>query len=159
MLNFSQRYQDLMNNLEANVENKKDLEYIKNSYSSLFLTFIEDLQQVVNKNEEKLQQMEENQKQLEIKTSKLESSVQKIEKDIYVNDNYDFEIVCPYCNYEFETELDDLKDQIKCPECNNVIELDWNQEESSCSGNCSAGCTGCHSTFDEEDEEQNEDDM
>ena len=36
---------------------------------------------------------------------------------------------------------------IKCPECGNLIELDWNgnpddEKDKGCGGNCS-GCSGC----------------
>lgn len=80
----------------------------------------------------------------------------KIEKELYItdedNDNYDFEIVCPYCNCEFEIELKELNQDVKCPECHNVIELDWNEEESSCHGDCSC----CHGECDEDEAEDDD---
>ena len=36
------------------------------------------------------------------------------------------------------SKADEEKEEIKCPKCNNIIELDWNSEdEYSCDGNCS----------------------
>ena len=62
-----------------------------------------------------------------------------------------------YCNYEFIADVDENKTEIECPECKNMIELDWSgdteDDMDSCSGNCS-GCSGC----DEEDPEQDDDD-
>ena len=77
------------------------------------------------------------------------------EKDIYDEDGFDFEIVCPYCNYEFIIDLDENKSEIECPECKNMIELDWtgniNDEKSGCQGSCH-GCIGCGDENEEEDD-------
>jgi len=152
MMDLNQRFKDLMTELESNIESKKDLEYLKNTFSNMFLQFLNDINGVSIKSEERMQQLEEKQRQLE-------EIVKKIEKDIYINDNYDFEIVCPYCNCEFEADLDEMKSEVRCPECNNIIELDWNEENenSSCSGSCSC----CHGECSEEDtyQDENEDDM
>ena len=60
------------------------------------------------------------------------------------------------------------KDEIECPECHNVIELDWNEEH--CSGSCSHCMENCVQEDDEtyntnekdtkkkEDKDNNEDD-
>lgn len=153
MLNLNQRYTELMTELENHIENKQDLEYIKNTFSSFFLKFLEDIEEVTNRNEEKLRELEEKQKEMSQTSNRIEDTIKKIEKDIYINDNYDFEIVCPYCNCEFETEFDELQKEIKCPECHNVIELDWNEEEG-CTGDCSC----CHGEP-EQDESDIDDDM
>lgn len=48
--------------------------------------------------------------------------------------DYEFEIVCPYCDYEFVTGKEtNLKDKIECPNCHNIIELDW---DDYCNGEC-----------------------
>ena len=74
--------------------------------------------------------------------------------DVYVDENFDFEIVCPYCNYEFVSDFSqNLKEQVECPECHNIIELDWNNhEEHDCSGHCSC----CESECGQEEEEDEE---
>ena len=43
-------------------------------------------------------------------------------------EDFEFEIVCPYCNYEFIADIDEHEDEILCPECNNPIELDWSED-------------------------------
>ena len=46
---------------------------------------------------------------------------------------------------------DELKEEIECPECHNIIELDWDEEDC---GGCCSSCGIC----DEEDEEENDED-
>ena len=75
----------------------------------------------------------------------IENKIKTIEDDIYIddeedddrmipnkriNDVYDFEIVCPYCNNDFivdESYKD--SDEVKCPNCSKTIELDWNEND------------------------------
>lgn len=64
-----------------------------------------------------------------------------------MDDEFDFEIVCPYCDNEFLIDINGENSKIECPKCNNVIELDWsgNFEEEIQSFGCGAGrCSGCH---------------
>mgnify|MGYP007042768822 CR=1 FL=1 len=93
--------------------------------------------------------------------------INEIETDIYEvedeNNNFDFEIVCPYCDYEFTTSIEG-RTEIVCPKCNNVIELDWNDddEDDCCAGHCHS-CHGCgeeeyDDNDDDEYEENDEDD-
>ena len=75
----------------------------------------------------RLQKIEQAQKNIEERLNTLQNSINGIENDIYEED-YEFEIVCPYCNAEFVEDIGS-KTNIKCPECNNTIELDWNVDE------------------------------
>ena len=69
---------------------------------------------------------------------------------------------------EIPDNIEHMKKEVECPECHNTIELDWNEEDEECMGDCH-GCHGCEedediqeiSIEDEEndDEENNEDDM
>ena len=159
MSKFSEKYKSIIKDLEDNIKDKDDLEYIKEKLSVLFMDFLNEIESITDMCDAKLKEIEQKQKQLEEKATRLEESVQKMENDIYLTDNYDFEIVCPYCNYEFVTEFDELKKEIKCPECNNTIELDWNEEEEEgCAGNC-ACCHGECEENDDDSQEENDDDM
>ena len=63
-----------------------------------------------------------------------------------------------FCCFTFSygEETDEEKNEIKCPQCNNIIELDWNSdEESSCDGNCSH----CHGAVAEDEEKYNKKDI
>ena len=94
-----------------------------------------------------------NANEIETEMNKLKTIVDHIEKDIYDEDGFDFEIVCPYCNYEFVIDVDDNKTEVQCPECKNIIELDWNggEDEEGCNGSCH-GCSGCDDVEDEDDD-------
>lgn len=104
---------------------------IENEYKS----FLEDIAK-----------LQENQKQILEKIEKMQAVLDNIEKDIYSEDGFDFEIICPYCNYEFIIDLDENKTEVECPECKNTIELDWtgdvDDEPNGCMGDCH-GCSGC----------------
>ena len=52
-----------------------------------------------------------------------------------------------------ESNNDSLKNEISCPECNNIIELDWGNDEG-----CGNGCEHCHH-HDEQEDEYEDDDM
>jgi len=64
-----------------------------------------------------------------------------------------FEIVCPYCEYEFVIDANEDKKEVECPECKNIIELDWSgnlDEDDECSGHCH-GCSGCGDSDEDDD--------
>ena len=48
------------------------------------------------------------------------------------------------------------KTEIECPECKNIIELDWSgnldDEDDGCSGHC-CGCSGCGDDTSDEDDD------
>ena len=89
--------------------------------------------------------------ELEERLERIVNIMEHIESDIY-DDDFDFEIVCPYCNHEFVVDFDENTTEITCPECENKIELDWScdcdDEHDDCSGHC-CHCDGC----DDEDED------
>lgn len=162
MTNINDEYLKILNELDENISNQKDLEYAKNQMYRLSMLFIDEMQAISEKYEDRINALAQSQKELEDKIQKVQRVVNNIERDIYdeegieENETFEFEIICPYCNYEFLTEVDELKEEVQCPECRNMIELDWEGtgiEEGACSGNC----FNCH-TCDSE-EENNEDDM
>lgn len=156
---LSDNYKRIVSEIEAKMSNPEELEFVKEKISELSMLFMDIIDSLTEKADEKIKQIEEKQKQIESKMQEVESAVNEIESDIYVEEdgNFDFEIVCPYCNHEFSAEING-KNEITCPECNNIIELDWNEEETEegCTGHCNS-CSGCLDEF--EDEEDNEDDM
>lgn len=151
-------YKSFLDDLEKNIKNKEDLEYIKERFTSFMDGFLNQMNDVMDYKEEKLEQLENSQKDLYERMSKMQQIIDNIEKDIYSEDGFDFEIVCPYCNTEFIIDIDENKTEIQCPECNNTIELDWTGDieddgEDECHGSCH-GCHGCQ----EDDDDENEDD-
>ena len=104
-----------------------------------------------------VKELKENQKIMTNKIEKMQQVIDHIESDIYSDEGFDFEIVCPYCENEFVIDANEDKNEVECPECNNVIELDWtgdlyDDEDDGCSGHC-CGCSGCGDSSDEENED------
>ena len=150
MADLSSKYKKIINNLEKNIKNKQELEYIKEQVYAITSLFLDELDKIIEISENKMQDLLANQTELQEKINKVESSVNEIEKDIYMEDEeeFEFQITCPYCNHDFVTELTNSTQEIECPECKNMIELDWNDEDSPCeNGNCS----GCQGNYDDED--------
>ena len=152
------KYKEILEDLENNIKDKEDLAIAKEKFMELTLTFMDIVDRLTFLTDARINEIEETQREINNKLNSVQSMVDEIEEDIYdEEDEYQFEIVCPYCNYEFTTDIaDEEKDEIKCPKCNNIIELDWNSDdEYSCSGDCSH----CHGeeVAEENEEYQNED--
>ena len=150
-------YKSFLDDIEKNIKDKEDLEYIKGRFASFLDVVLDQMDYIMDYKEEEMAKLEDTQNKLSSQISQMQQVIDNIEKDIYTEDGFDFEIVCPYCNYEFIIDVDENKTEIECPECKNMIELDWSgdteDDMNSCSGNCS-GCSGC----DEEEPEQDDDD-
>ena len=147
MSNLNDEYEKIISKIESNITNEKDFQLVKNEITKLTILFIDTIDKVMEYSNEKLINMEEKHQDLEERLNILQNKMNKMEKDIYEDeDEFEFEVVCPYCNHQFVTDVDlELNSEIKCPECKNIIELDWNEdsnEEESCRENCK-GCEGC----------------
>ncbi len=139
MSDIKGKYKKILEDLENNIKNPEDLLYTKEKFMELTLIFMDIIDRLTLLTDIRIKEIEERQEEINNKISDVQSMVNEIEGDIYEEDeDYEFEIVCPYCNYEFTTDIEDgEKDEIKCPNCNNIIELDWNtEEEFSCGGGC-----------------------
>lgn len=145
MSNLNDEYEKIISKIESNITNEKDFQLVKNEIAKLTILFIDTIDKVMEYSNEKLINIEEKHQDLEERLNILQNKMNKMEKDIY-EDEFEFEVVCPYCNHQFVTDIDlELNSEIKCPECKNIIELDWNEdnnEEESCRENCK-GCEGC----------------
>ena len=157
MTELKTEFKSFMDDIEKNIKNEEDLQYIKSRVTDLFSVVLEEMQRTLNYKEEKMNLLMQNQQEIEEKMNQMQQVVNNIEKDIYADDGFDFEIICPYCNYDFIIDFDENRTEVQCPECDNIIELDWSgdldEEESGCSG-----CSGCQDKK-EKLEEDNEDDM
>lgn len=153
MSDIKGKYKRILEDLENNIKDQEDLNYAKEKFMELTLIFMDIIDRLTILTDARIQEIEEKQQEINTRISNVQSIVDEIEGDIYdTDDEYEFEIVCPYCNHEFTTDIaDEEKEEIKCPKCNNIIELDWNgEEEYSCSGDC----THCHGEKVAEDEEE-----
>lgn len=150
---LSDNYKRIISEIEEKISNPEEIEFVKEKISELSMLFMDIIDSLTEKADQKIKQIEKKQRQIEEKMEQVENAVNEIESDIYVDEdgNFDFEIVCPYCNNEFIAEING-KNEILCPECNNIIELDWNDEdEEGCTGHCGE-CYGCSDEFDNEDD-------
>lgn len=159
--------QDKFNAIIAKIEERitapEELEFVKQQIVDLSMIYMDEINKIMDLSERRVNQVYENQKILEKKMAEIERGMSTIEKELFVEDEYDFEIVCPYCNHEFLTDINSGKKEVECPECHNVIELDWNEEEHECSGHCgSCGECGTEENVENDndvEENDNEEDM
>ncbi len=142
-------YKSFLDDIEKNVKNKEDLAYVKGRFASFVDVILDQMDYIIDYKTEEMAKLEDTQNKINAKMNQMQQVIDNIEKDIYAEDGFDFEIVCPYCNYEFIIDVDENKTEIECPECQNIIELDWSgdvdseeQEQGGCQGNC-GGCHGC----------------
>ena len=152
MAKLREEYNNFLKDIEKNLKNKEDLEYVKVRFSMFVDKVIDEMDMLVDYKTQKMSELEQKQKEIDDKMSKMQQIIDNIEKDIYSDDGFDFEIICPYCDNQFVIDVDEDKTEVECPVCNNIIELDWSgdvEEDLNCNGSCS-GCHGC----DEEMEEQ-----
>ncbi len=149
-------YTSFLNDIEKNIKDKDDLNYIKMRFTKFLDVILDQMDHIMDYKKEEIDTIEKKQKEMDEKMEKIETILSNIEKDIYSEDGFDFEIVCPYCNYEFVIDIDEEKTEVECPECHNIIELDWSGEIDEGHHNCSGSCSSCHGC---EDEEYDEDDM
>jgi len=155
MSELKKEFKSFMNDLEKNIQNKEDLEYVKGRTTEFMNVVLEQMEHILDYKEDKLSQLEKIQNDLAEKINNIQQEIDEIEDDIYLEDeipsyeedgNYDFEIVCPYCDNEFLIDLNQENSEIECPECKNIIELDWTGDsEEEASNGCGSGhCSGCH---------------
>lgn len=158
MAKLSEEYSKIIKNIEENISDENEKKYVLSKVSELASLYMDIIDRVTSVNSDRMDELEKYQDQLEQKLDKVKETVDLIKKDIYEDEEYDFEIVCPYCNHEFVANVEDeLKEEIECPECHNVIELDWDGEDDCCSGGC-ASCGHHHVECEEDDEEEDKND-
>jgi len=153
MTNLNAQFKQILDNLETNIQNKEDLEYIKTQIFNLYNIFFEETNRIEEMAATRMETIAGTQAIMQEKVEELENKIKSMESELSVDEDYDFSITCPYCNNEFVVESEDLKDEIECPECNNIIELDWGND-CSCGecheDSCEHDCSSCH--HDEEDD-------
>jgi DNA repair exonuclease SbcCD ATPase subunit len=160
MSKLSDEYLKILEDIEKNISNEEERKYVSKKISELSSIYLDIIERISEVSMQRIDEIDQNQEKIEEKVSKIKETVDLIKSDIYEDDGYDFEIVCPYCNHEFVADVEaELKEEIECPECHNIIELDWDgdDEEEGCNGCCS-GC-GHHSPDCEDNIEDEDDDM
>ena len=154
MVEPKKEFAKILSELESEIKDPRDLEIAKSKLFEVGMLFMD----VATRALESCTQYE----MLSKRIDKMQKSLKKIEQDIYIDDeedndigdqmhdndinteeDFEFEIKCPYCNYEFIIGNDeDLKDEIECPKCHKEIELDW---DDYCDGECDHCGSLCYS--------------
>ena len=158
MAKLREEYNNFLKDVEKNLKNKEDLEYVKVRFSMFVDKVIDEMDMLVDYKTQKMNEIEQKQKEIDDKMNKMQQIIDNIEKDIYSDEGFDFEIICPYCDNQFVIDVDEDKTEVECPVCNNIIELDWSgevEEDVGCNGSCS-GCHGCDEESEEEQQENNQ---
>ena len=158
MAKLREEYNNFLKDVEKNLKNKEDIEYVKVRFSMFVDKVIDEMDMLVDYKTQKMNEIEQKQKEIDDKMSKMQQIIDNIEKDIYSDEGFDFEIICPYCDNQFVIDVDEDKTEVECPVCNNIIELDWSgevEEDVGCNGSCS-GCHGCDEESEEEQQENNQ---
>ena len=149
-------YKSFLEDIEKNIKDKEDLQYIKQRFASFLDVVLDQMDYIMDYKQDEITKLENTQRKLVSQINQMQQVIEHIEDDIYSEDGFDFEIVCPYCNYEFIIDVDENKTEVKCPECENIIELDWSGDvdgEEKSQGGCQGGsCHGCNGCSDEEDD-------
>lgn len=163
MSQLQDNFNAIIAKIEERITDAEQLNFIKEQIAEISMLYIDELNKIMDLSERRVNKVFENQKILEKKLEDIEKNMSNIKEELFVEDEYDFEIICPYCNHEFVSDIDSKNKEVKCPECGNIIELDWNEEEHDCGGHCGS-CGGCgHDEEIENDsekqQENNEDDM
>ena len=119
------KFKEVIKSLEGNLESKKDLMYVKNLIADLTMEYLEDIENLQTLYKQKIAVFEN-------RLHGLEAQMQKLDSEIFQEDGEETDlepIQCPYCNTNFFIEFDNTKKEIKCPDCKNIIELDWGNFE------------------------------
>ena len=107
MSNINNKYKNIIDEIEYKIKNKEDLDFVKEKFTELSVFFIDIIDKLTSITNARLNEIEESQREIDNKISKVQSVVNNIENDIYADDeNCEFEIICPYCNYQFVTDID-----------------------------------------------------
>lgn len=124
---LNKKFKEVIRNLEGNIDSKKDLDYAKLQVTELTMEYISELEKMESLYKQKISKFEDRLDDLELEMQRLDNEIFQAAEEL---DDTDLEpIKCPYCNSNFFIEFDSSKKEMKCPDCQNVIELDWGNFE------------------------------
>ena len=99
MSDIKGKYKKILEDLENNIKDSEDLQYAKEKFMELSLLFMDIIDRLTILTDARIKEIEDKQTEIDNKINSVQSIVDEIEGDIYEDDeNYEFEIVCPYCN-------------------------------------------------------------
>ena len=163
MSDLKDSYKKILDELQNNIKDENERNFVINKFQELSIIFMDIVDRLTYITDFRVKDIEEKQKEVERKVESVQKIVDGIENDIYEDEeSYEFEITCPYCNHDFVTDINsETNTEVECPECHNVIELDWNADEEEDEHNCSHCSRECLKnqalTYDAEEEDMDKD--
>ena len=116
---LDKRYNEVIEELNKNMESESDSQYAKMVITELTLMYLDEVNKLEKAYEKKIQLCN-------LRLAELEQRIEGLENDIfYEEDDGSICISCPYCNADIILDSSTPEDEIECPECKNMIELDW----------------------------------
>lgn len=161
MANLKKKFNEILEDFEKNIKNKEDLDYIKSQVYNIALLFLDEVDKLTELSFDRLNVMIDRERELSKRIANMEKVINNLEREIFIPQECDFEIVCPYCNAEFVEDLArGIENEVRCPECGNMIEIDWHETEGCCEHECSGecNCEECDECNEENDNNQDFDD-
>ena len=105
MSKFSEKYVKILNEIDEHLSNEEEKKYVLKKVSELSCFYMDIIDRITGLNSKRMDDLEKYQDELEERLDKVSNTVNLIKKDIYEDEDYDFEIVCPYCNHEFVADV------------------------------------------------------
>lgn len=127
----SKKYNEVLRKLEKGIVGKENLDLAKKELTELSLAYIDEITKVTENYNNRILEIEEKIAKLEegieitIETDDLDLMENSEEPKIQLSET----ITCPYCHKDILVEYDEKNHEIACPNCDNLIELDWGEFE------------------------------
>ena len=116
------KFKEVISNIEKQIKNKEDLEFVKKQITELTMSYLNELEKIEQTYDLKVANCTE-------RIDDLEKALDVVKEQLS-DEEIDVEpITCPYCNSKFLIEFDNKQKEIKCPDCKNIIELEWEKFE------------------------------
>ena len=119
--NLKKEMKSFLKDIDENIKDEKDLIYIKTRSSELLNVVMDEIDNLINYKEDKLNAIIKKQEQEGKIIKELQEKIDNVYEDIYEDIEDDFQISCPYCGFEFDADIDEDLDEITCPECGNIL--------------------------------------
>ena len=118
---LDKKYNEVIEDLKKNMESPVDSEYARKVITDLTITYLDELNKIEKSYEQKI-------KLCTSRLEELEERIMSLEEEIFEGEDC-LSIICPYCNATILLDSLTQDKEIECPECNNMIELDWGSDE------------------------------
>ena len=121
---ISKKYNEMLKKLEYNISNKKELDFAKKAMCEISLAYVDEITEITDNYSSKIIGLEK-------RVSDLENNLKDYNDEMVNSEKISLSetITCPYCGYDFLVEYDETNRETVCPKCDNLIALDWGENE------------------------------